>query len=915
MSPVNAIRAGAEGELGRAKATHGATVLSSLVSIVCDESLALDREMEWTRSLGVLLLKGITQREVHLWGIFGTEEFKHIRSQLLSLLLRESQQSRVRRLLIITLAALARVSPWNELMACVGQLSTSAQHSDRRLGMSLLDKLAEYVGPYLIEHLDSVTGFVCPVLAEIDSLSPADPDVIDKLLAMSAAAQACCSVIHEMSDDVMASGQHPLCLHILHAARVGRVLADMSTGSSSSSSNSSSGVIFDASSLAEEVFSSITLLACENPRAFQQVFPAMTELAIVPVCMATGVDNTVKSPCVEIATALLTEEESIHHYHPQLREQYLNVITTLATVVDTSDYSSEEEAVSEFFGADVSGESFFDETSSEEDKDDNLTCLAISCLESMADTFEPEEVVRVCLLPAFGNQGSPYWKERRAVALLASIVAEGAADAIQRIVADIVPRVLALVVDPHPRVRFTALRCLENFIKYLGPPDLGTGGMEEDEDDDDGGGGGGGDDDEDKEPAFRVQFQDSIPNALCAAIQQNTAYTRITHAAMHCARVFFDPDRCPAALCTEGTNPQVILFLYQHCVSLLRCYDPVTFTCSQQPLYMVEEAASLVGNLFGTFIGADVLGTFKSVGKDHPQCQEKLSEYSALLAVLRDVVGSLSTMQQQQQLQQSQAQMAVSALRCRCLESMAIIGRSVGRDIFRPDAVLLLNELASVIRRGGLDYSDPLASYICQACVRIAGVLMEEFEPYVSVCVPALLSFLEAEDDVKIANADDDCLTNGGGGGSGGTAGNNHQQKTDTVYKRGEGMVSVTHNPHQVREKLMACRILYQYTCDIPMFLGPYLVRAVHALVALTDSLVFDEEGALVVATAVSDLVRMYAEEKEDQGEQYEMDEQAYQLLGLVDALLEQLSGMEMGGDDVLYTLGNCLRSLAPFIV
>ncbi len=192
---------------------------------------------------------------------------------------------------------------------------------------------------------------------------------------------------------------------------------------------------------------------------------------------------------------------------------------------------------------------------------------------------------------------------------------------------------------------------------------------------------------------------------------------------------------------------------------------------------------------------------------------------------------------------------------------------------------------------------------------------MEEFEPYVSVCVPALLSFLEAEDDVKIANADDDCLTNGGGGGSGGTAGNNHQQKTDTVYKRGEGMVSVTHNPHQVREKLMACRILYQYTCDIPMFLGPYLVRAVHALVALTDSLVFDEEGALVVATAVSDLVRMYAEEKEDQGEQYEMDEQAYQLLGLVDALLEQLSGMEMGGDDVLYTLGNCLRSLAPFIV
>ena len=74
--------------------------------------------------------------------------------------------------------------------------------------------------------------------------------------------------------------------------------------------------------------------------------------------------------------------------------------------------------------------------------------------------------------------------------------------------------------------------------------------------------------------------------------------------------------------------------------------------------------------------------------------------------------------------------------------------------------------------------------------------------------------------------------------------------------------MKVTHNPHQVREKLMACRILYQYICDIPMFLEPYAGRAVRALSDLTTSLVFDEEGALVIGTAVSDLVRMYAEER-----------------------------------------------------
>ena len=108
MSPVNDLRAGAEAELGRLKQSHGPALLAGLVSLICDESLARQKETEWARTMGVILLKGITQREAHLWEQLSANEFHIARSQLLALLVRESPLSRVGRLLIITLAALAR---------------------------------------------------------------------------------------------------------------------------------------------------------------------------------------------------------------------------------------------------------------------------------------------------------------------------------------------------------------------------------------------------------------------------------------------------------------------------------------------------------------------------------------------------------------------------------------------------------------------------------------------------------------------------------------------------------------------------------------------------------------------------------------------------------------------------------------
>ena len=97
----------------------------------------------------------------------------------------------------------------------------------------------------------------------------------------------------------------------------------------------------------------------------------------------------------------------------------------LASSVDLSIYSSEAEAIAEFFAADVSGTSIFDEETSEEDQDDNLACVAISTLEAVAAVFEPHELMQAVLQPVWAQVESPAWQARRAVVLLAGVLSEG----------------------------------------------------------------------------------------------------------------------------------------------------------------------------------------------------------------------------------------------------------------------------------------------------------------------------------------------------------------------------------------------------------------------------------------------------------------------------------------------------------
>ena len=79
-----------------------------------------------------------------------------------------------------------------------------------------------------------------------------------------------------------------------------------------------SGVLdqyIDASSLAEDVLTSLNRLAQEVPHSFRLTFPAIATEVICPLCSKPGSDTVnltgVKTQCVEMGTSLLVDPVTI----------------------------------------------------------------------------------------------------------------------------------------------------------------------------------------------------------------------------------------------------------------------------------------------------------------------------------------------------------------------------------------------------------------------------------------------------------------------------------------------------------------------------------------------------------------------------------------------------------------------------
>ena len=173
---------------------------------------------------------------------------------------------------------------------------------------------------------------------------------------------------------------------------------------------------------------------------------------------------------------------------------------------------------------------------------------------------------------------------------------------------------------------------------------------------------------------------------------------------------------------------------------------------------------------------------------------------------------------------------------------------------YTPTPLLRITRL-TLLSYQGLEFSDPLSSHIVQACARIAGIIGDDYKPYVDLYIPPLLASISKGISVQVAKEGDFFQPQGPGGQG------NGEKEPDVfnVYQRGVGNVQVIFNTHEITEREMGCRCLYQYITDIHQSLWHQSLPIVKAVCPLLSSTVHKSEDLFVTTGAiVVDALKMF---------------------------------------------------------
>ncbi|CAN0420278.1 unnamed protein product [Ectocarpus sp. 12 AP-2014] len=157
----------------------------------------------------------------------------------------------------------------------------------------------------------------------------------------------------------------------------------------------------------------------------------------------------------------------------------------------------------------------------------------------------------------------------------------------------------------------------------------------------------------------------------------------------------------------------------------------------------------------------------------------------------------------------------MDVVRGKAVEAIALMGQAVGLEVFREDAHqvirLLLNEQKQTVAR---DPANPQSTYTFQALARMAGVLGEEFLPFLSEAVTPLLAALSTAAEMKLSDAPD---------AEGATLEFEDAGLTAmTMDLRGAGPQVFGVNKSLMQAKESACKALYQYTEDLGDGFAPH---------------------------------------------------------------------------------------------
>lgn len=271
--------------------------------------------------------------------------------------------------------------------------------------------------------------------------------------------------------------------------------------------------------------------------------------------------------------------------------------------------------------------------------------------------------------------------------------------ALKPFLAQLVPVLCQSVTDAHPRVRYSALYALGALVsEFKGESKSGDHCSEGEEDDTE--------HEQISDPSFQETFHHIFLPEVLSSIHMNCPirFPHVLHCSLRTLSCFCD-STCESSIVASYSGP-ILDFVLTLLTAPAESKDTVGV-----PLFVSEQALVVASNLCSITSPSEVC-----------------SRYSAFMTVFRGLLGDLST--------STNCNWDLSQLRGRSLECFAIMANVVGVENASGDAIQLIQHIVSMYSTQAahgealtsasspdpclamIDFSDPLASFITQACAR-----------------------------------------------------------------------------------------------------------------------------------------------------------------------------------------------------
>jgi len=238
------------------------------------------------------------------------------------------------------------------------------------------------------------------------------------------------------------------------------------------------------------------------------------------------------------------------------------------------------------------------------------------------------------------------------------------------------------------------------------------------------------------------------------------------------------------------------------------------------------------------------------------------------------------------------------------LQSLTIVGKAVGKEMFQSDATQVLSWIIPVLPSNNTNGQKPssfASEELLSACARIASVLEEDFAPYIDAVLPSLYQVAKAPADISIEEGNERGLENDNN-----NACNDGDDGTMTVAIPGRGFQRITINTSAILEKATNNRIMFELTKALGATFGPRAQESIEIFLPLTK-FAYSADVRSTAAQALSALFDSACAHAEEIGD---MAVPRHFLPLLSDAISEQIAEEDPSDIEALYALADSLSEI-----